>query len=326
VIGTRRLARIVVPMATGFALVALALGRAQAAPPPAIVSVAADPSRATVGDRITLTIVVDHDDATTVEGAGFGADAGEFEIVAVAPPRTEPHNGVSRTTIAYTLTAFRTGDLTIPPQTIAYRGPDGNGTMTTGPTTVQIVSVLAPGETDLRPLKPQIDLKEPAPSPVVPALFVAAMAALTAFGYFLVRRAVGIHPTAAVVPAPAPEPPSAREMARAALDAIAGADLASTDPAEYYAQIAATVRAYLSARFAFPAYAMTRSELERDAAGAHIERWPARLIANLLEQCDAVEFAAFRPAPERRAADLTAAYEIVELTADTGGAPANPPL
>ncbi|MFI5179554.1 MAG: BatD family protein [Vicinamibacterales bacterium] len=160
-------------MAAGAIFVALALGRAQAAPPPSIVSVTADPSRATVGDRITLTIVVDHDDATTVEGAGFGAAVGEFEIVAVAPPRTEPHNGVSRTTIAYTLTAFRTGDLTIPPQTIAYRGPDGSGTMTTGTTAVQIVSVLAPGETDLRPLKPQIDLKEAAPSPVVPALFVA---------------------------------------------------------------------------------------------------------------------------------------------------------
>ncbi|MFI5179555.1 MAG: hypothetical protein ACHQO8_13375 [Vicinamibacterales bacterium] len=70
---------------------------------------------------------------------------------------------------------------------------------------------------------------------------------------------------------------------------------------------------------------MTRSELERNAAGAHIERWPARLIANLLEQCDAAEFAAFRPALERRAADLTAAYEIVELTADTDVGAAEPP-
>ena len=292
----------------------LVVASVHAAAPPSIASTTADPARATVGDRITLTITIDHDAATTVEGAGFGADAGAFEIVAVAPPRTEAHNGAARTTIAYTLAAFRTGDLTIPPQSIAYRGPGGSGTLTTSATAVTIVSVLSPGDAGLRPLKAQIDLGDPAPSPVVPALFVAAFAALTAFGYVLARRAAAIAP----MPAPAahiiaPAPPSAHEIARAALDAIAAADLAADAP-EYYARIAATVRTYLSARFDFPAYAMTRRELERSAATSGIERWPARVIANLLEQCDAVEFAAFRPAPERRTADLTAAYEIIELT------------
>ena len=301
----------------------LVVASVHAAAPPSIASTTADPARATVGDRITLTITIDHDAATTVEGAGFGADAGAFEIVAVAPPRTEAHNGATRTTIAYTLAAFRTGDLTIPPQSIAYRGPGGSGTLTTSATAVTIVSVLSPGDTELRPLKAQIDLGDPAPSPVVPALFVAAFAALTAFGYVLARRAAAIVP----MPAPAmsvivPVPPSAHEIARAALDAIATSDLPTTDIAEYYARIAAAVRAYLSARFAFPAYAMTRRELERSAATSGIERWPARVIANLLEQCDAVEFAAFRPAPERRAADLTAAYEIIELTTHNPTQPA----
>lgn len=289
---------------------------ASAATPPAIVSATVDPARATVGDRITLTIVVDHDPATTVEGAGFAADAGAFEIVAVAPARTEAHGGSSRTTISYVLTAFRTGDLTLPPQSIAYRGPDGSGTLTTSPLAVTIVSVLAPGDTTLRPLKPQLSLAEPAPPPFVPALLVATMAALTAFGFVLMRRAAAIRPFAAGAPIIIDAAAEPHDVARASLDAIAAGDLAATDIAEYYARIAATIRAYLSARFAFPAYAMTRSELERGAAAAGIDRWPARLIANLLEQCDAVEFAAFRPAPERRAADLTAAYEIIVLTID----------
>ena len=287
-----------------------------AAAPPSIVSITADPARATVGDQITLTITIDHDAATTVEGSGFGADVGAFEIVAVAPPRTVPRGDASRTTIAYTLAAFRTGDLTIPPQSITYHGPSGSGTLTTSATTVTIASVLSPGDTELRPLKAQIDLGDPAPSPIVPALFIAAFAALTAFGYVLARRAAAIVPlparAAAVI---APAPPSAHDIARAALDAIAAADLGATDTPEYYARIAATIRTYLSARFDFPAFAMTRRELERSATTSGIDRWPARVIANLLEQCDAVEFATFRPAPERRAADLTAAYEIIDLTA-----------
>lgn len=301
-------------------LMALSIGalaftlEVRAATPPAIVSATVDPTRATVGDRITLTIIVDHDPATTVEGAGFGADVGAFEVVAVAPPRTGAHNGGSRTTIAYALTAFRTSDLTIPPQSIAYRGPDGSGTIATDAIAVTIVSVLAPGDADLRPLKPQIDLTDPPPPPFVPVLFVASMVALMAFGFVLMRRAAAIRPLT-VGAIEIVHEPSAHDIARASLDAIATGDLAATDVAEYYARIAATVRVYLSTRFAFPAYAMTRSELERGASAAGIDRWPARLIANLLEQCDAVEFAAFRPAPERRAADLTAAYETVELTA-----------
>lgn len=292
---------------------------------PTIASITASPAHATVGDQITLTITIDHDAATTVESAGFGANVGAFEIVAVAPPRTEPNGDASRTTIAYTLAAFRTGDLTIPPQTITYRGTSGSGTLTTIATAVTIASVLSPGDTELRPLKAQIDLGDPAPSPIIPALFVAAFAALTAFGYVLVRRA------AAIVPMPAPgapviavPPPSAHEIARTALDAIAAADLGAADAPEYYARIAATVRTYLSARFDFPAYAMTRRELERSATSSGIDRWPARVIGNLLEQCDAVEFATFRPAPERRAADLTAAYEIIELTTPSSATTTSP--
>jgi hypothetical protein len=60
---------------------------------------------------------------------------------------------------------------------------------------------------------------------------------------------------------------------------------------------------------------MTRRELERGMTRAGVDRWPARLMANLLEQCDAVQFGGFAPAPARIDADLTAAYEVIQLTA-----------
>ena len=254
-IGAGRLVAVLMALSLG----ALALAStARSAAPPTIVSATADPVRATVGDRVTLTIVVDHDPATTVEGAGFGADVGAFEIIAVAPPRTEAHGAASRTTIAYTLAAFRTGDLTVPAQSIVYRGADGSGAVTTDPLTVTIVSVLSPGDAELRPLKPQIDLADPAPPPFVPMLFVAGMAALTALGFVLMRRAAAIRPLS-VAALEVVREPSARDVARAALDSIATGDLAAADVSEYYARVAATMRAYLSARFDVPAYAMTRS-------------------------------------------------------------------
>jgi hypothetical protein len=42
------------------------------------------------------------------------------------------------------------------------------------------------------------------------------------------------------------------------------------------------------------------------------DRFAARLVGGLLEECDSVVYAGYRPAAERRRADLTMAREIVE--------------
>jgi hypothetical protein len=44
------------------------------------------------------------------------------------------------------------------------------------------------------------------------------------------------------------------------------------------------------------------------------DRWQVRVAGGLLTQCDAVVYARYRPAAERADADLTAAYEIVEMS------------
>jgi hypothetical protein len=288
---------------------ALVPSEADAQAIPEIASVSLTPSLGTVGDRFQLTIEVDHDTLTTVEGPGADADFGRFELVDIADPRDETRTGSVRTTLGYTLTAFVVGSVDLPPLTVRWRG-DTEGTMTTEPQSVVIQSVLVPGDEELRPLKPQLDIADDAPSPVVPALYVAMFAGLTALGYVLVARAIRERPEAPVPVTPA-APLSPAEQARVALDALTGS---GADTAAYYASLAAIVRRYLSERYGFAAYAMTRRELQRHMTREELGRWPARLVANLLEQCDAVQFAGFAPAAERADADLTAAYEIVELT------------
>jgi hypothetical protein len=53
-----------------------------------------------------------------------------------------------------------------------------------------------------------------------------------------------------------------------------------------------------------------------------MDRWQARVVGGLLDQCDAVVYAHYRPAVERADADLTAAYEIIEMTRPGAAAPA----
>lgn len=276
----------------------------------ATVSASVEPRAATVGDRLTLRIVVRHDAGALISGPGFGDAFGSFELIDVAAPRTRDDAGREETVLEYTIAAFSTGALEIPALDLTSALANDIQPLQSEPISVQIESVLAPGETELRPLKPQLELTDGAPSPLVPAAYVAVFALLTAFGYVLVRRTMEVRPAG---PAPVHAPAGPHVAARARLDALATpADDAAL--VEWYAGVSATVRAYLGERYRFPAYAMTRRELERDMRRAGIERWPARLTANLLEQCDAVEFAGFRPAPERVRADLTAAHEIITLT------------
>ena len=62
------------------------------------------------------------------------------------------------------------------------------------------------------------------------------------------------------------------------------------------------------------AFAMTTRELGDQILNRGVDRWQARLVSGLLSQCDAVVFAGYRPALERADTDLTAAYEIVEMS------------
>jgi hypothetical protein len=281
--------------------------------PQRTVSATLAPATATVGDRLTLTIVVGHPISAQPAGPGYGGDFGGLEIIAIAPPRIESHDDIGETTLTYTLTAFHTGEITVPAQTISLTDNGATSTLTTAPLHVTIASVLTPGDTTLRPLKPQLSIDGGAPPFVVPALFVAVFVALTACGYILHARAVRLRPPPLAARAAAVSAPPAA-TARHALDAVAASRLSDTDVAEYYARIATTVRAYLTARFDFPAYAMTRTELDVAMAAAGIDIEPADLTSNLLEQCDAAEFAQRRPDHKRRTSDLTSAYEIVALT------------
>jgi hypothetical protein len=90
--------------------------------------------------------------------------------------------------------------------------------------------------------------------------------------------------------------------------------LIDIDPAAAYRHVAAAVRSAIGVRYGVPANAMTSGEIRGRMEAEGIDRWEARLVAGLLEQCDAVVYAGYRPAAERRQADLVTAREIIGET------------
>ena len=70
--------------------------RALAQQAPSIDSAMLSPSTATIGDHLTMTVAVLHDDAFSIEGPGFGDSFGDFELLEVAEPRRVAEGGADR--------------------------------------------------------------------------------------------------------------------------------------------------------------------------------------------------------------------------------------
>src|SRR5262249_54449801 len=151
---------------------------------------------------------------------------------------------------------------------------------------------------------------QPPASPLPYAAGVALLALISLLAYWRLRR----RRPAALEPTLAAHDLSSEDLARTRLNQ-AGSDFqAGGDYAPYYEAIGLTVRGYLSDRFGFAAFALTTRELQQAMVGRGLDRWQARLAGGLLGQCDAVLYAQYRPARERADADLTTAYEIVEMS------------
>jgi hypothetical protein len=301
----------------GAAVAVLPARPALAEPPgegPVAVRATVDRDQVTVGDRITLTVVVEHDEglapALLQEASAFGA----FEVLGAEPPQERPLDGGRRETVlVFTVAAFGTGDLEIPAIVVPYTDAAGNPGMATAPAIpIRVASVIPPGQppTDVRDLKPQLAVPGGAPTYLRPALIVAA-AAITV-GLMLLLAHVLRRRRA---PAPAGPPPLPEDEARAELERIASLRLPEQGAhKEHYRLLASCIRRYLTGRYDFPAFALTTAELEEQMVLRGVDRWQARLVSGLLQECDDVRYGQYVPAAARADADLTAGFEIVEIT------------
>jgi hypothetical protein len=181
----------------------------------------------------------------------------------------------------------------------------------------QNVALPAAELTVIRSLPPDSPLQlSPLPGPTAiggsesvwlkPALALGALTAVAMLGLViwlgirLARSLVQRTPAAAALP----EPPRT----------LAGAEqILESDPVGAYRVMASVVKAELSRRYGLRATALTTTELRRQLESEG-ERWEARLVSGLLEECDSVIYAGYRPALERREADLNMAREVIGVT------------
>lgn len=305
-------------LAAALVLLMVAAPRAHAQEaPPVRVEASFIPSAATVGDRVILEVRVTHpaDVLVSVPRPVFPST----ELVTQSLPVESPQaDGTVVTTMTWTLQPFTLRTLDSGPIPVRWLRADGTGGLVEGaPISLPITPTRQAGDERLRPLKPQ-EVVPGAPSPLLRPVTVGAVvsgllavAALVAWSRLRRREE----------PAP-PRLDGPEERARALIDGLRGLALDSDAAFQaYYGTIALAVRTYLGERFRFNAVALTTPELERRMTRHGVDRWQARLVAGLLERCDAAVYARRYPEAASADHDLTVAYEIIELGRPVEAAP-----
>ena len=272
------------------------------------------PERLTVGDRFHYVLTLEAA-ANTEIGLAPGSLPPELALIGQpAPARTDIGDGMESIVMEIEIAAFTTGAVEVPALSLVYTEPDGTaGEITTQPSVVVVSSVLPQsGDVTPRDLKPQAVIGSPSALGTILTALAAVLVALVVILLVLWRLARR----------PAKEPQEEvdeaelgpEDRARAILGRAGAAFAADRDFVEYYSVLAVTIRNYLTERYGFPAFALTTSELQHEMLRRGIDRWQARLVDNLFSQCDAAVYARYEPALERADHDLTAAFEIVEMS------------
>lgn len=300
-------------------------------PEPVVARAALDRSTATLGDRVTYTLTVDHATGVDVElpdpAAGLEDQTG---LTVLEHGREAPRRVGDRVieTVWTRLRADQLGSYVLPPRTVRWRpaevredvGEAQPGTardfesLETAALYLEVESVLdrADGEaTDIRDLKPLEPPPPPFPWGLALAVATALVLALLALWWARRRRE----------PSPEPPGPPPHERALAALAALEehlrGALAADDFPAlrKLYFQLSEVVRLYVEERFGLNATDLTSEEIVVALPGvAELEPEQAVELRRFLVATDPVKFASRRPAGDEVRDTLERARAFVHTT------------
>jgi hypothetical protein len=282
---------------------------------PVAVEAALETATVRTGDHVKLTITATHPAGTRLQFP----DAQALQATGLEVLRSQPGQGfrglggAQATSNVYTLAGFAPGVYPLPPLRMEYETPDGAKGVATAPVGLQlrVESVLAGlANPSLRDIRPPVAIPQPPGLLARPAAAAALVVALALLTVLLVRRWRRRLHAPALAPELATPEDRVRAKLRAAAELAAGAAPAY---AAIYRQVSAAVRDYVEQRTGLPARTSTTRELRRAMERRSADRWHARIILGLLDECDAVQWAAYTPDAARAQRAITMAYEVVDL-------------
>lgn len=289
-------------LALGALLLTVLAGTPASGQEPDRIETTLHPTTARIGDHLQLAIRLTLAPGQTPELAPGTPGWGAVELVSLETPRQSGQEWLLRATVA----PFALGQRTFTPTIAIVSGSDVR-TLDPPSITITVLPTLLPdAPLELSPLPPPAAIQG-AGSPLLRPVLASGASLLALRLAAAVTLALRRRSQQRPAPVPTPLPPT--EPALPSL--LLAESTLDTDPVAAYRALATAVRTELAQRFGIPATALTATELRAHLEAIGADRWTARLAGGLLEECDAVIYAGYRPAPERRRADLAMAYELV---------------
>ena len=287
--------------------------RAQAVP---------DRTKATVGDRILVTVTVTHPSDVTVFPPSPVPESGStllLDQVQGAVRREEKPMekgtppGAVREFFLFHAQAFETGKTSLPAFRVDYQESGGKaGSVSTESVPLEIVSVLkGPGE-EPADIKPPAELPPP-PFPWKAAGIAALVLALLGAALYLWhrrRRPGRAAPEAPAVPAVPPHELAYRELERL----LASSLLRDGRIKEFHVELAEIIKRYLAGRFGIETLERTSEEVLEEMKRVRVGTASTGLVREFLAETDLVKFAKHFPAEEEIRFTVDRAYRLVDQT------------
>jgi len=267
-----------------------------------------DTTLVAVGDRITMTVEVEHATGTLVQWPD-SLRLEPFEVLAAeAGPPVARGDGI-RTRLRLSLAAFELGDLEIPRFGLAVIGADSTVTrLETDAYGVTVESVGLDEGGEIRSIRGPLLIARDWLLVAPWVLLIVAMAA--ALIWWWRRRAPEGRELG---PVWIRRPP--HEVALEALDALEGSHLLERGEIKaFHVTVSEIIRTYVEGRYEVYALEMTSAEVLDGLWRVGIEGSVLEDFRTFLERCDLVKFAKLRPTPERSREMLGLARTLVEET------------
>lgn len=261
----------------------------------------------TIGDRILYTIEARYGGGVSVAFPVFAdKKVGDFEIKDSGKTIKKGWFGRTTQTCWYSIAAYSVGKLSVPEAQVFYtvKGKPERMSVPVKALEVSVESVLPKGATitDIKDIKPPIQVRETGKTLAIVALLAGIIASLViVYRKIRARKPVRLP----------------HETALEELQALKAAFIRSGDIKGYYVGISDSVRRYIERSFRLRAPEMTTEEfLISLNISNSLSQEQKSLLRDFMSSCDLVKFAKYAPTKDEAELVVTTASKFIEETKD----------
>ncbi len=267
------------------------------------------PDTLRLGDRISLTISIDHDTNDQVVWPDT-LDLGVFELLHNSASESLTGEGRRISNGELVLAAFELGELEIPAIPVRVLRADGTEeTVSTNPIDLVIESAGLDESGDIRTIKPPLGIARNWWLLAPWVLLAAALIAAAVWSYLRMRNRRETAPKPKVPPTPA------HVIALEALDRLERSDLLTKgETKQFHIEVSEIARVYIEGRWGIDAIDMTTYDVLIELGKVDLPQVDLERLRDLLNRSDLVKFAKFRPTAERSAELIGLTREVVDST------------